>query len=582
VLGLENFLSAINQPKYLLHIFDKYLSFNKDYMSELDLELVTSFLDEATDLLTEWERLCLLLEKAPDAQALNALFRIAHNIKGSSRAVGLNEVGEFIHLIEDVIVSLKDNKSEFNARKLKMFLGAHLILSDWFMVLRMETSYVHPYKDFLKEFFNEEKVFIDEQAVELHEDEKSEEVSQKVQSIKNVLKDEVLRVSTKKIDGLLNLIGELSIQQSILENSMESLMGKNQDSLVISSLNLGRKITKEIYSTAFGLRMTPVGGIYQRLERAIKDLSRDLGKNIEVELNGSEVEIDKTILDKLIDPLTHIVRNSVDHGIEQEEERRIAAKPPAGKITITSLKEGDGVEIHIKDDGKGLNQKRILEKAIEKGLVKNAEGLTKEEIFGLIFLPGFSTAERVTNVSGRGVGMDVVMKTLEEINGKIFIASDEGKGTKFKIVIPTSLSIVDSLIVSVAHEHYVLPINVLQEVVDVRLIDLKKHDSVYVHRGEVLPFIHLREVLCEEKRSENVIIPILVTKVHGNRMAIGVDKIIGQHQSVVRTLSTYFERSFAISGGTILPSGEPGLILNIPAIVEKYFNFLMKKNEASA
>jgi two-component system chemotaxis sensor kinase CheA len=496
--------------------------------------------------------------------------------------VGLNEVGEFIHLIEDVIVSLKENRTEFNPRKLKMFLGAHLILTDWFLVLRMETTYIHPYGDFLKEFFNEEKKFVEDELLVSHGPEKVDQALDKVQSVKNILKDEVLRVSTKKIDGLLNLIGELSIQQSILENSMQGLMGRNQDSLVISSLNLGRKITKEIYSTAFGLRMTPVGGIYQRLERAIKDLSRDLGKNVEVELLGSEVEIDKTILDKLIDPLTHIVRNSVDHGIENEDERIVANKPSMGKITITSLKEGDGVEIHVKDDGKGLNQKRILEKAIEKGLVKNPEGLTKEEIFGLIFLPGFSTAEKVTNVSGRGVGMDVVMKTLEEINGKIFIASDEGKGTKFKIVIPTSLSIVDSLIVSVAHELYVLPINVLQEVVDVKMSDLKKDESVYVHRGEVLPFIHLREVLSEKITPENSIIPILITKVHGNRMCFGVDKIIGQHQSVVRTLSSYFERSFAISGGTILPSGEPGLILNISSIVEKYYQFLVKKTEASA
>ncbi len=559
-------------------------------MSELDDDLVKSFLEEATDLLSKWEGYCLQLEKELTPDTLNALFRIAHNIKGSSRAVGLNDVGQFIHIIEDVIVSIKEGRSQLNRKKLTMFLDAQTIMNEWFAVLMLESSYKFFPEEFIGKYFNEKKEFVEDEDVSLEAQEVSTEAQSKplaeeakVIQLKKEVKDEVLRVSTKKIDGLLNLIGELSIQQSILENCIQQSAVKDQEALVQSSLNLSRKITKEIYSMAFGLRMTPVGGIFQRLERAIKDLARDLNKDIDVVFHGSEVEIEKTILDKLIDPLTHIVRNSVDHGLEKNEERAGLEKPKKGQITISAIKQDDGVEIIVKDDGRGLNQKRILEKAIEKNLVKANSTMTKEEIFSLIFLPGFSTAEKVTNVSGRGVGMDVVMKTLEEVNGKILVGSEEGRGTKFKISIPTSLSIVDSLIVNINNDQYVIPIHSLEEVVDVDPVHMKMEDSIYVYRGKVIPFLHLGDVLQDtNQKKHHGVFPVLVTKVQGKRLALGVDMVLGQHQSVVRTLSSYFEKSFAVSGGTILPSGEPGLILNINSISEKYFKYLQTSKEVSA
>ncbi len=572
-------------------------------MSEFDEELVKSFLEEASDLLSQWEGLCLKLEKEMSPETLNALFRIAHNIKGSSRAVGLLDVGQFIHIIEDVIVAIKDGKAKFNSKKLKMFLEAQSIMIDWFSVLSLESSYKGYPEAFISQYFNEKKEFIEDcvlvssttvsQTIAPVEAPKHEDVvvetatkpveEAKVLHLKKESKDEVLRISTKKIDSLLNLIGELSIQQSILENSIQQKTMNDNEALIQSSLNLSRKITKEIYSNAFGLRMTPVGGIFQRLERAIKDLARDLNKEVDVIFHGSEVEIEKTILDKLIDPLTHIVRNSVDHGLEKSEDRDGVAKPKKGQITISAIKQDDGVEIVVKDDGKGLNQKRIFEKAVEKNLVPANASITKEEIFSLIFLPGFSTAEKVTSVSGRGVGMDVVMKTLEEVNGKILVGSEEGRGTKFKISIPTSLSIVDSLIVSINNDQYVIPIHSLEEVVDVDSHQMKLDESIYLYRGKVIPFLHLGDVFDQNgKQERHGVYPVLVTKIQGKRLALGVDKVFGQHQSVVRNLSTYFEKSFAVSGGTILPSGEPGLILNITSISEKYFKYLHTSKEVSA
>jgi two-component system, chemotaxis family, sensor kinase CheA len=551
-------------------------------MTERDPELVSFFIDEATDLLNDWERICLELEKAQSKDHFDALFRIAHNIKGSSRAVGLVEVGDLIHKVEDVIVAVRDQKTAFTSSVLSFLLKAHSFLTSWFTSLLADPNCSLAVEQFDMNIFVDDSARPDSPTEQIISETAPEAPENKTQSNKGTLKDEMLRVSARKIDNLLNLIGELSIQQSILENSM--LNGpREQESLIFSSLNLSRKITKEIYDTAFGLRMTPIGGIYQRLERAIKDLARDVNKDIEVDFVGSEVEIEKTILDKLLDPLTHLVRNSVDHGIELKEERLNSGKSPQGKVTIAAQKEGDGVEIIIKDDGKGLNQKRILAKAIEKGLVKNPESLTQEEIFGLIFLPGFSTAEQVTNISGRGVGMDVVMKTVEEVEGRILMASEEGRGTKIKISIPTSLSIVESLIVQVNGASYVLPINSLEEVLETNCASLQRDHSVFVHRGQTIPFLHLSDLFGTKSHPDpSSTISLLVTKVHGKRIALGVDSIVGQHQSVVRALNSYFHESFAISGGTILPSGEPGLILNVNAIVEKFFHYMIRKNEAAA
>jgi two-component system chemotaxis sensor kinase CheA len=556
-------------------------------MSELDEELVKSFLEEANDLLVQWEGLCLQLEKGVNVATLNALFRIAHNIKGSSRAVGLSEVGNFIHIIEDVIVAIKDGHAQLTKDNLKMFFEAQTIMLDWFTILGVDSSYQFWPEEFIQKHFARAQeattVAPEIQPVvpALHTHPAPQEVTHN--ALKKEIKDEVLRVSAKKIDALINLIGELSIQQSILENSFQKTLVNDHENLIQSSLNLSRKITKEIYSMAFGLRMTPIGGIFQRLERAIKDLARDLTKEVEISFSGNEVEIEKTILDKLIDPFIHIVRNSVDHGLEPHDQRQALGKSLKGEITITATKLDDGVEVIIKDDGRGLDQKRILEKAIEKGLVASNHSLTRDEILNLIFLPGFSTAEKITNVSGRGVGMDVVMKTLQEINGKIILSSEQGYGTKFKIVIPTSLSIVDSLIVSVNSDQYVIPIHSLEEVVDVDSSQMQVDNSVYIYRGKVIPFIHLRDVFNEHKQPLNKgVFPIIVTKVHGKRIAIGIDQVLGQHQSVVRTLSSYFEKSFAISGGTILPSGEPGLILNISSICEKYFNSILTAKEVAA
>ncbi len=566
-------------------------------MSELDLEMVGFFLEEVDELLIKWEGICLCLEKEVTTDHINSLSRIAHNIKGSSASVGLMKLSQFVHRVEDVIVEQKNSTQDLSVQTLRMLLAAHSQMVAWVDVLKAEPRSDYYPQTFMDEYFSAlPKAAAGEasaaEAVEEHaatpastsavlesslpttENRPSTEVEAKKS------KEEILRISTKKIDALINLIGELSIQQSILQNALENCGTKLQGQLIYSSLNLSHKITKEIYDTAFEFRMTPVGGIFQRLDRAIKDLSRSLGKDIDVEVSGHEIEIEKTILDKMLDPLTHIVRNSVDHGIEPREKRIEAGKAERGVISINVAKIEEGIEITVSDDGKGLSEKRILEKAIEKKLIAPTAVIPREEVYALIFIPGFSTAEAVTNVSGRGVGMDVVMRTIEEVNGKISIGSEEGKGTKFRITIPTSLSIVDSLVVAVNETQYVLPLSFIEEVISLSPSCSPKENK-FLMKDKVIPYIHLGEVFNLALARPEHDYPVLVTKVNGRRLAIGVEAILGRHQSVVRDLNTCFDSSFAVSGGTILPNGEPGLILDISAIIQRFFKFLKTSGEAA-
>ncbi len=568
-------------------------------MSELDLEMVGFFLEEVDELLSKWEAICLRLEMEVTSEEINSLSRIAHNIKGSSASVGLMKLSEFVHRVEDVIVEQKKADSDLSNQTLKMFFAAQSQMVTWVEVLKNEPNSDFYPQAFMDEYFSstkEKHENLTTGAESVHEENAVDNVahsekvdnnspadtdrkqSTEVEVKKN--KDEILRISTKKIDALISLIGELSIQQSILQNALENCGTKLQGQLIYSSLNLSHKITKEIYDTAFEFRMTPVGGIFQRLERAIKDLARSLGKEIDVEVTGHEIEIEKTILDKMLDPLTHIVRNSVDHGIEPRDKRIACGKPVRGTVRINVSKVEEGIEINVSDDGKGLSEKKILEKAIEKKLVAASASMPREEVFALIFIPGFSTAEAVTNVSGRGVGMDVVMRTIEEVNGKISIGSEEGKGTKFRITIPTSLSIVDSLVVAVNETQYVLPLSFLEEVISLGP-DFTPKENKFLMKGKVIPYIHLGEVFNLDLAGPGRDYPVLVTKVNGRRLAIGVESILGRHQSVVRDLNRCFDKSFAVSGGTILPNGEPGLILDISAIIQRFFQYQKTSGEAA-
>lgn len=553
----------------------------------LDLELVNCFVEEATDLLATWEGVCLKLEKGATADDLNSLFRCAHNLKGSSRSVGLEAFGAFVHKIEDGISILKEDPSRVTKPVLLLLLKAQAMLLQWIGEVRTNPTFALSYESFVAEYQEGLSGSAPAEATEskpnsdqAHAQSSSPVVEKKpTTQATNGIPDETLRVSAKKLDQILEMVGELSIHQSIIWHGRQEQ--ENESAALAHSFYLSRKITKDLYERALSLRMYPVQPIFQRLERSIREISIELGKNVEIETIGGDVELDKAVYDKIVEPLTHMVRNSVDHGLETNEQRIQSGKTTAGKVRIIAAQESGSVTLTIEDDGRGLNPEKILQKAKSNEIWNGSSELTKAEILALIFLPGFSTAEKVTAVSGRGVGMDVVMRTIESLSGHISIDSEVGRGTRFIITIPTSLSIIDALIVGLGQIEYALPVSSIDEVLNFSDLGLDSSAKAFNLRGNVLPIEPLTNYLSPESSEPFKPSTLLITHSGNRRLAYAVGKVTGPQQIVVRKLVGSMASAFGFSGGTILSDGKPGLIIDLPQISSAYLKNFQKLETAA-
>jgi two-component system chemotaxis sensor kinase CheA len=540
---------------------------------ELDLELVQSFCDEALDTIPKWEAVCLELAKAPKIDLFENLFRHAHNLKGGARSVGLQEFGDAVHKIEDGITLLRDGKVELNDDRLSLLLQAQNLLADWAVEAMTNPSFCPDHESF---FASYQKAFSgqSEEPVSLvttPEQSKSSAPAMQAKAKPKVAAAETLRINAAKLDHLLQVVGELSIHQSIIWHTRGDIHNSNK--LFQNSVQLSQKLTKELYDRALSLRMQPIQSVFQRLERNILDLSKSLGKSVNVVVTGGDVELDKMVIEKIVDPLTHIVRNAIDHGVETEEIREQSGKSRTGNIEICAKQDTFGIELIIRDDGKGLNSEKILQKALEKGIVGKDKSLSQKEIFNLIFLPSFSTAEKVTDVSGRGVGMDVVRRSLEELQGSIAIDSNLGQGTTFTITLPTSVSIIDSILISLGGEKYVIPVDSIVEVINLSGRETELSKDMIIHNGAVLPIYDVETVLSRNtgKLKKNLEKKaILVCRDQSNRIGLLIDQVVGQQQVVIRPLNENITGSFGLLGGTVLGNGEPGLIVDIPILVKHF------------
>ena len=314
--------------------------------------------------------------------------------------------------------------------------------------------------------------------------------------------------------------------------------------------------------------MLPIGTTFGRFKRLIRDLSQELGKEIEMTTEGEDTELDKTVIERLNDPLVHLIRNCIDHGIETPEERECLGKPRVGTIHLSAVHSGAYVVIRIKDDGKGLDREAILAKAIEKGLISPNSEVTDKEVFSFVFAAGFSTAKEVTNVSGRGVGMDVVKRAIDALRGSVDMASEKGKGTTVTIKLPLTLAIVEGLLVVVGADNFVLPLSIVEECVELTREDTEKAHGRHIAniRGEIVPYIRLRNEFgipgdCPD------IEQIVITGVNGERVGFVVDQVVGQHQTVIKNLGTFYKDVDSVSGATILGDGTVALILDVPKVV---------------
>lgn len=375
-----------------------------------------------------------------------------------------------------------------------------------------------------------------------------------------------VRVDAEKLDQLINLVGELVTASA--GTAINAYATKNAQLLESISTLVG--LVEDVRDSALRLRMVQIGATFSRFQRVVHDMSKELGKNIELVITGAETELDKTVVEKIGDPLMHLVRNSIDHGIESSEAREALGKPAVGKLKLNAYHDSGYIVIEVADDGAGLNKEQIHHKAIEKGLIQANQQLDDQELYNLIFEPGFSTANTVTNISGRGVGMDVVKRNIADLRGSIELDSKPGQGTKFKVRLPLTLAIINGFLIGVGDSAFVVPLDMVFECIELNGISGSDNtEQGYINlRGEVLPLIKLRELFDIEgntgKRQN-----IVVVQYAGNKAGIVVDQLMGEFQTVIKPLGKIFSHVQAVSGFTVLGSGKVALIIDVPGLIHK-------------
>ncbi|HUI60630.1 MAG TPA: chemotaxis protein CheA [Steroidobacteraceae bacterium] len=380
-----------------------------------------------------------------------------------------------------------------------------------------------------------------------------------------------IRVSVEKIDELMNTVGELVITQAMLSQLGSQVEGPTAEKLRGGLAQLERNM-RELQESVMRVRMLPINVVFSRFPRMVRDLAQRLGKQIELKLTGEQTELDKTVLEKIGDPLVHLVRNSVDHGIEMPATRTAAGKPASGTVHLDACHRGGNIAVEVSDDGGGLDKDRILAKARDRGLVGPNDALTDEQVYELIFMPGFSTAEKTTDVSGRGVGMDVVRRNVKELGGKIELRSERGRGSKCIITLPLTLAIVDGQSVSVGSETYIVPLISIVESMQLKSSSVSRlsgRGEVFSFRGYYLPIVRLYEVFGVEPRTKKLDEGLIVVAEGEGHQRVGlfVDELLGQQQVVIKSLEANYGNVQGVSGATILGDGSVSLILDIPGLI---------------
>jgi two-component system chemotaxis sensor kinase CheA len=388
--------------------------------------------------------------------------------------------------------------------------------------------------------------------------------SAETSGIKALAKESTVRVPSGRLDRLVNLVGELVMNQSRLTQMMTQI-GASELANPVQEIE---RLVAELRDDVLGIRMLPIGTLFSRFRRMVHDLAQELGKEIDLVTDGAETELDKSILDQLGEPLVHLLRNSIDHGIESPEERLAKGKPRRGRVRLNAVHMGSNVVVSIEDDGRGINRAAVRAKAIEKQLISSESSLSDKEILNLLLLPGFSTAKTVTNVSGRGVGMDVVKRQIDVLRGSVLIASEEGRGSAMSLTLPLTLAIIEGLLVQVSGSRLIFPMSAVTENVELHAAErrTKNGRNVFSVRGELIPYIDLR-ALFQMGGKTPAIEKIVIVEHEQQRIGFVVDGVLGTHQTVLQPLGRFFRNVTVASGATIMGDGGVALILDIASII---------------
>lgn len=574
---------------------------------DIDVTLVAEFITECNELIEAAEGALLDLEDRPeDNELVNTVFRAYHTIKGTSAFMGLDPITEFTHFVETVLSIVRDGDLPFDRACadinfesidiIKNLLESveHLEAGDLLplpatynsmldVLIDVSDNKVAPAEALSKrkgssdapiveETVSREEPLRDAPAKETIKEQskpsiiEADTVIEPVTQSQKSESESSVRVSVNRLDRLIDMVGELVIAHSVVAQDQNI----PNDSELQKKVNHATKILRELQDTSLTLRMVPLRATFHKMNRLVRDLSRKAGKPVKFSTTGEDTEIDRNMVDIINEPLIHMLRNSLDHGIETPEQRGGTGKPEIANIVLKAFQEGGKVVIQIIDDGRGIDKEKILKKAIEKGLVDPEKKMTESEIFGLIFLPGFSSADKVTDLSGRGVGMDVVRRSIEQLQGKIEVASELGVGTTITIELPFTLAITDGMLIRVGQERFIVPtinIDMTFRANPEDLFTILGESEQVSFRGRSVPIIRLHSLFEIDGAQEDILNgTMLIIKNNNDRYALLVDEVIGQQQLVGKSINM-INTTKHISGGAILGDGRVGLILDTSALM---------------
>lgn len=595
-------------------------------MDDLELELKVGFLEEADQLLADAEQCFLEIEQKPqDQEIINQLFRLAHNLKGSAKAVGFAQLGEFTHLLESLLLKIKGGEVTVTTTVVNLLLACKDQLQFMLDGLRADLNATFDCEDLSRRLVDATESPAAGEAIPLPEIPAVTEVAmfeempdaaafaeaedeanfmdatpqpaapqpaapppaapppaapfpppasvspsaattpptpERAREAKGAT-DDSIRVSLERVDQLINFVGELVVLNSVLAQQAQH---GNLDMVRGAVQQLG-KLSVELQEISMSLRMVPLKTTFQKMQRIVRDTSQALGKSIQLHLEGEETEVEKTVLERIGDPLVHLVRNACDHGIDSATERAEAGKPAQGRITLRAYHLGDNIILEVDDDGRGIDPRKIETKALERGILRPEHGLSDQQLVQLIFHPGFSTKSEVSDISGRGVGLDVVKTNIEELQGSVEVSTQAGRGSRFRVQLPLTLAIVDATIVRIAGQRYAVPMSQVIESLSSdgqNMLNSVTVGEVVSLRDQNLPVHRLQNLLGLKGDCKNGI--MLVCQNDAHPFALMVDEISSVQQIVVKKLGAELSHLVGITGSAILGDGKPALILDLPRL----------------
>ncbi|MCC6213444.1 MAG: chemotaxis protein CheA [Polyangiaceae bacterium] len=545
---------------------------------ESDPELIQEFVSEAQEYLAAAEQALLVLEGNPDDRdAVDTVFRAFHTIKGVAAVLGFAPVAEFAHRAESLLAPVRDRRVRFGGDYASLALRA----VDMLRALVDRVAVAPAGSDALPAGFTALMDALEHPEAPAAETPPAAAAPRDAEggaspqpapppppADSGVSHETWVRVRTDRLDQLMDIVGELVIAQSMVAADPGVLSQRSRD-LARKVAQVGKTV-RELQDLSLSLRMVPLRATFQKMTRVVRDTARRVGRQVELVTDGEETELDRKLVDALADPLVHMVRNAVDHGIEPPAARIAGGKPPGGTVRLRASHAGGNVVVQLSDDGAGLDRDRLVARALERGLLESGDGLSEQDAFQLIFEPGFSTAASITDVSGRGVGMDVVRRAIESLNGRVEIASVRGRGTTFTVRIPLTLAITDGMLVRVGGQRYIVPsasIRITLRPEPTALRSVAGRGELVMLRGEAVPLFRLSRIFGLDGAIEDPTQGLVVVLEEGDGCsAFLVDDLLGKQQVVTKSLGEYVGKVPGVSGGAILGDGRVGLILDPPGL----------------